>query len=366
VPRSSHTLRYVLLPRPWDVPVKGLFVVVPLLLGWGAAGTSPSLASAGACLLGLEVLGGQARYVINDVLGRHEDRRHPCRDQRARLPDLLSPSAAVSWAAGRVGLAIGVALLLPAPLGRGLAIALAAVALLTVGYEFLRRRLRGKYPLDPAVSGSTVGALWIWVGLGYGVRSCFGAWLGGNGATPPAVLATVTVTGWALGTMHVTMAWALEATAVLAADRTAAEPGGFLTTKCHLLLLLRHLPHGGRTPVRRPLSGSAQVHAPWNLALVLAAASAAVQGVLAVRTAPGRATWALLVPAVAAATAGAVIALGAAPTAAVVAAVGAVALCVTASAVAGGTGAISAGVPLAAVFTVYLLLRRMPRDALLR
>jgi hypothetical protein len=368
-PSMRRWSTYLLLPRPADLLGKGLFTVVPLALSAAVApGGHATVASAALTFVVLELLTYQARYAVNDLLGVAEDIRHPYAARRHRLPDrsTATVAAVVAMVLVRVALALALAARLPAPLRRGVLTAVLAVAVLAAGYELLRRRISSLPGRDVYVTRPACLLLWTWVGLGYGVRAALGTWVGAAGAAPLAVTATVLVTVSALGTMHVTMAWALEGVAALAADPAAAAPGGILERKSHLGPLVRFAGRGA-TGGRGPLHAPTALSAPWNVGLLLAAPLAGVEGA---QTAFGL-RWDLPTGAVAGAAASAlaaaaVLARATRPAVLAAAAIGSAAVCAGACAAAGAATPAAAAVPPASVFLVYLVLRRLSYRDLLR
>ena len=360
-------LWYLVLPRPWDLLIKGLFLLVPLLLALATTpGTPPTPSDTVLCVVAFEVLCYQGRYAVNDLLGRAEDARHPYADRRRRLPSTATYMSAAAWTsvAVRAALAGLVACAVSAHLRRGLVLGMVLVVVLGIGYELLRWRLRSSPAADLCRESPCVLALWAWVGLGYSLRATEGYWIGGNGSVPWRALVLAMLTGSVLGSMHVTMSWALEARALVLAEGPATGSSGVLTSKRHLAPLLRHLPPDPDEPCR-PLAGPGPSGSPWNTCLVLAALLAAVQGAQAALAIRGAVPSTALLPAVTATVCAVAIGHALPGPAALIGAVG-VAVCIGWSSIAGAPRPAAAGVPLLGVFTVYLVLRRTRYDHLLR
>jgi hypothetical protein len=282
---------YLLLPRPKDA---FKWWILPLAFGLGAlaegGATGERLARAALAWAVLELLVYQARYQWNDIRGFAADQRHPDAAQRGRLPGPAERGAShirasAIVAAARVAAALGLAAL-PGPLGLGwlapaLVVAVFGVAVL---YEALRARATGRSgqvppPLTPAIAG-----LWAVVGGGYAIRGVAGLGLAIDLSRRPALAVAALVTMWAFGIAFVTGRWCLEALAFARADGRrltwSAEAGH---AREHSLALARWLPPlpAGASPDRwRPLHGQTRFGAPWNVAVVVAAAAAGAMGVL--------------------------------------------------------------------------------------
>lgn len=88
--RSSPwpVISYALLPRPDDL-VKSLFTIGGLIIsGLTIEGTSSvNLRCKIVIFVAIELLAYQARYQINDLLGRSEDKKSPTAGYRGRLPE---------------------------------------------------------------------------------------------------------------------------------------------------------------------------------------------------------------------------------------------------------------------------------------
>ena len=304
--RAGRTLLgYLLVPRPKDL-VKA--VVAPLAFGVGVV-AAPGAARTGVGLalvvwLALELLVYQARYQWNDVRGFAADQAHPDAASRGRLP------GPASRARSHVAASLGV-LFLRLLLTAGLAVAVPRLAVplivMTVGvfgaaavYERLRTAATGAtsqvpVPLRPALLG-----LWVVVGAGYAVRGTVGLGLAVDLQERPGTAAVAVVAMWASGVLFVTCRWALEALCLAEVDgQRPAEVDGQCPAEVdgrrilwqvrpeqareHTLGLVRWLParlpdDDGTPRSWRALRGRTPLGAPWNLALVAAAGSAALLG----------------------------------------------------------------------------------------
>jgi hypothetical protein len=250
----------------------------------------------------LELLIYPARYQWNDIAGVDADQRHPEAGARSRLPVGSTPqdrrrSIRLSWltAAARVLAALLVGWL--AGLTGPVLVLAGAVFAIAGSYEWLRASRNRHW------TSARVVAVWLAVGLGYLVRGGLGLSCGGLPWRSAAMAATLLCLG-AFGIMFVLLTWALEATSYCAADgdgRWHARPE--LAAKPHLAALLRHvgepLGHGGLPPGTgrycggdRVLRGGSALTAPWNLALIAAAASGAAAGAALARPhAAGAVAW---------------------------------------------------------------------------
>jgi hypothetical protein len=312
--------------RPAPGPVRGLgrraapgltaYLLVPRRDAWAKAVMAPACFVAAACSTGhfggwarfvvlwlvLELLIYPARYQWNDIAGVDADQRHPEAAARSRLPVGSTPqdrrrSIRLSWltAAARVLAALLVGWL--AGLTGPVLVLAGAVFAIAGSYEWLRASGNRHW------TSARVVAVWLAVGLGYLVRGGLGLSCGGLPWRSAAMAATLLCLG-AFGIMFVLLTWALEATSYCAADgdgRWHARPE--LAAKPHLAALLRHvgepLGHGSPPPGAgrycggdRVLRGGSRLTAPWNLALLAAAASGAAAGAALARPhAAGAIAW---------------------------------------------------------------------------
>ena len=298
-------------------PGLAAYLLVPRRDAWGKALMAPACFVAAACSTGhfggwgrfavlwlvLEVLIYPARYQWNDIAGVDADQRHPEARARSRLPAGSTPqsrrrSIRLSWlaAAARVLAALLVGWL--TGLTAQVLVLAGAVFAIAAAYEWLRA------PRSRLWTSARVVAVWLAVGLGYVVRGGLGLSTGGLAWGSAAMIAGLVTLG-AFGVMFVLLTWALEATSYCSAGddgRWHARPE--LAAKPHLAALLPHagrpLEAGGMPPdegrycgADRVLRGGTRLSAPWNLALLVAAASGAVTGAALARPhAAGAVAWA--------------------------------------------------------------------------
>ncbi|GIF14979.1 hypothetical protein [Actinoplanes teichomyceticus] len=290
-PAGRSLLSYLVMPRPGDA-VKAL--LMPLAFGLGV------LAEGGAsrdtvlrALIGLvvlELLVYPARYQWNDIRGFAADQRHPGRARRGRLPgppqlarERVTASTVVATA--RLGVAVGVALLPGLRLGGTVLAMIAGVFGVAVAYEALRSAATGRGSGGTPRVTPVLVSLWLTVGAGYVVRGMTGLAMAVDLGDRPGLALAAAVTLWAYGIAFVTSRWAVESLAFARLDggRVSWTADGSLARE-HMLALTRWLPATvtpGRSPARwAALRGRTPATAPWNLALVLAGAGAAVTGLL--------------------------------------------------------------------------------------
>jgi hypothetical protein len=310
------------------------YLLVPRRDAWGKVLMAPACFVAAACSTGhfggwarfivlwlvLELFIYQARYQWNDIAGVDSDLRHPEAGARSRLPvgstkQARRRSIRLSWltAAARIVAALLVGWLTGLT-GQVLVLA-GAVFAIAGSYEWLRASRNRHW------TSVRVVAVWLAVGLGYLVRGGLGLSTGGLAWGSAAMVATLLCLG-AFGIMFVLLTWALEATSYCTADddgRWHARPD--LAVKPHLAALLRHVGEpldAGRLPAgagrycggHRVLRGGSRLSAPWNLALLAAAASGGVSGAALARphAAGGAAAVAWIVAAAAGLAGGVVLA----------------------------------------------------------
>ena len=179
-----------------------------------------------------------------------------------------------------------------AGLARQVLVLAVAVFVVAAAYEFLRTPRPGPPPRGRPI------AVWLVVGLGYVIRGGLGLSTAGLAWGSLAMVAGLVCAG-SFGIMFVLLTWALEATSYCAAD----VGGGWhaqadLATKPHLAALLPYLGRpvlasgaaegGAAGPGRycgtdRVLREGGRRSTPWNLALLVAAVSGAVEGVALAR-----------------------------------------------------------------------------------
>jgi hypothetical protein len=296
-PRGRRTLAgYLVMPRPKDL-FKAL--LMPLTFGLGALAnggvSGHAVLRAAVVLAVLELLVYPARYQWNDVRGFAADQRHPAAKDRGRLPGPVQNArrhivASCVVAAGRLALTAVIAFLPGLRLGGVLLAMTVGVFGVAIAYEALRAVATGRTgDVPPRITAGLV-LLWLAVGAGYVVRGLTGLALAVDLGRQPALGLAAGLTLWAYGVAFVTCRWAIEATAFadVRADRVtwSAEAGH---AREHLLGLVRWLPTrvGPRSftdPYERSakcwaaVRGRTPVSAPWNLAMIVAGAAAALTG----------------------------------------------------------------------------------------
>ena len=139
VPHLRYLLRS-LRPRQWS---KNLIIYLALLFSinqeWQVSEPSSWAALLGRSTLVflLFCLISSADYLLNDVVDRESDRRHPEKRHRPIAAGLLSPQAALVWAAALALLSLGGGFALAWQVGASLA----GYAALMLSYSFLLKRL---------------------------------------------------------------------------------------------------------------------------------------------------------------------------------------------------------------------------------
>jgi hypothetical protein len=294
--RGRSLRSYLLLPRPKDL---GKAWILPATFGLGAlcsGGTSSHQVLRAAVVGGcVELLVYQARYQWNDIRGFAADQAHPDAASRGRLPGPVERArphiaASAAVAVARLGAAGAIAVLVPGLDAGGILLALGAAVFAVAGvYESLRAAATGRTAEVPPPLRPAIVALWVAVGGGYAVRGVGGLALAVDLPSQPALLAAAVVTMWAFGVAFVTGRWAVEALAFARLDgsrvvwRAQADQA-----REHLLALVRWLPgtvtagSAGRPAASLrewpALAEPTPRTAPWNLAIVVAGAGAALTG----------------------------------------------------------------------------------------
>jgi hypothetical protein len=283
---------YLLVPRP-DAWAKALLAPACFLLAGSGTGHLGNWKHFAVLWLVLELLIYAARYQCNDIRGIDADQQHAERHARSRLPvgtTARTRRRNVRLSLTAATLRVSGALLIGALTGliRQVLLLTGSVFFVATAYEFLRglgARRSGVRPMAQAV------LVWLVVGLGYLIRGGLGLSAGGLPASSLAMAAGL-VCVMSFGIMFVLLTWVLEATSYCEADAEGvwrARPD--LAAKPHLAALLRSLGrpiaafgirssasrYCGADPVLRNGRG---LTAPWNLALVVAAASGTVEGVV--------------------------------------------------------------------------------------
>lgn len=227
---------YLLVPRPLDL-VKVAFIASGALLSYLIApgGARTSIWLLVAFVLAFELLVYNARYMRNDFQDRFSDPDHPLASAKRRVPSLLGHRERLVWFEGafvaRLILAgmFALWLFLTGHDRVGVVFVGGSVLIWLVAeiYEPLKERARtapsahaGAPPFRRGLWQTTI---YLWVGIGYGLRTGIGLAAGSrtlhwNGHSVTAV-ALVLVWGLFFGAMFVTMTWALEASAFVPRDR---------------------------------------------------------------------------------------------------------------------------------------------------
>jgi hypothetical protein len=289
--RGRGLAAYLLLPRP-DAWAKALLAPACFLLAGSGTGHLGNWKHFVVLWLVLELLIYAARYQWNDIRGIDADQQHAERHARSRLPvgtTARTRRRNVRLSLAAAALRVSGALLIGALTGliRQVLLLTGSVFFIAAAYEFLRglgARRSGVPPMGQAV------LVWLVVGLGYLVRGGLG--LSAGGLTPGSLaMVAGLVCVMSFGIMFVLLTWVLEATSYCEADAAGvwhARPD--LAAKPHLAALLRSLGRpiaafGIRSRTGRYCGGDLVLRdgrgltAPWNLALVVAAASGTAEGV---------------------------------------------------------------------------------------
>ncbi len=288
----------IVVPRArFDEAVKRLYIPAAFLLGAAARDAWDEIDWLRAVIVFLtfEFLLYDARYQWNDIRNYEEDGANRRFD---RLPHSEHPEGSVEWlrenrqivttavwaVVARVVLAVGLCVaLLESGLvwAAGLTLAVSATAAL---YERLRAQRRRA-------------SVWAWVGVGYGVRAALGVVLAGY-ALLSAVSALTFATMTAFGVMAVTIVWAIQELGKCDGPREAATLHG--ESPPHLEALLPHAGVTVATHVEAPPPGTRHEGAdwrierragwrdpaPWEPALLVAAAAGAALGLFLAEPGP--------------------------------------------------------------------------------
>jgi hypothetical protein len=309
---------YLFMPRPNDFVIKaiglhGLSTAVGVAVSWNAGNGAKAVSAGLAVLLCFEFLGYQARYMVNDWLGKSSDSTHPVQGLRRRLPIFERSSmgdrkykirTALFW--GSFSARTVLALVLPfvllekqldAQILIGCEIGIVMLALL---YEHLRKRTK-----DNAHLGRNSWSVFTCVGVSYGLRAAMGMWFGSGGLASLTFILSVSGTFYLVGLAIVLMGWVLEATSFLPDSEPTPGPiDQRLQNKAHLVYLGRRVglfhdvshKEAYRTEsiaseaktrsTDRPLLGTQRSWQPWEIAIVLASGMSIALGSSLVRGAP--------------------------------------------------------------------------------
>lgn len=243
--QERRLVSYLLFPRPQDA-VKALIAPVTYFVAGAATGDFDHWARFLVLWVILELLVYNARYQMNDVRGLANDREHPERRLRGRLPAGVDVSDARRNARASIAVAIA-RLILAAAIGAmfgaldAVLIIVVVVALSSIIYEALRSRQPEQVRL---VVGRREVSIWIVVGGGYALRGGLGLALGGFGGSIPGMAMGVAFF-YSAGTTYVLLSWTLEASNFCAqvsgcwfvSERSRAKP--------HISTLLAYL-HASR------------------------------------------------------------------------------------------------------------------------
>ncbi len=290
---------YLLHPRP-DAWAKALIAPACFLLAASSAGHFARWPRFLVLWLVLELLIYAARYQWNDIRGIEGDRLHPEARARSRLP--AGPTErdrrrSIRISGATAAARIGAALLVGAAAGLASQVVVLAGAVFVVAaaYEFLRGR---PAPRSPASAQVRAVAVWLLVGLGYLVRGGLGLSLGGLAWGSLAMVAGLACVA-SFGIMFVLLTWVLEATSYCEADADGRwHARAALAGKPHLAALLPSLGRpvltgraaldpGRYCGAERVLRHGGRLTAPWNLALLAAAACGAAEALALARPGAG-------------------------------------------------------------------------------
>ena len=259
---------YLACPRPVELLIKSPFLLGGLALGAVATSGRFAWSTWLWVLVGFEFFLYQSRYQLNDLRNVAQDETHAFASSRRRFPPPITRR--------RVALGLGTAAIrllawgaivatLWASAGKALLLAGTFALLLAIAYELLRTQapdpptlpreppnLTGLPRASPAARGIT-----LLVGVGYGVRTALGIWVGSTGSAPDWSLLLAGVAVAAFGVLFVSMTWVLEGTALIARDDQQRRGGWVLSSilfkKPHIALLLRESGYI-ETPIRGRLT----------------------------------------------------------------------------------------------------------------
>ena len=260
--KRSLRLLNIILPRPSE-SVKFLFLPAGALLGilvYGSDNFDVYVLLLG--ILGFEFFLYQVRYLFNDLRGAASDADHP---QLLGRPDYTISSnakAAVANMIVRLVAALSVAGALWYNWGSSLGVALlsayVAVVAVTSVYEILRSStaVQRDFLTRPT---RLMWLLYVWVGLGYGIRVMLGTVLATGGSLRTS-MTLIVLLGTAFGIMFVTMTWTLQSTKFRNPPTELAEYPANIQTKGHFVPLFAvaaqlHLKQRERQGILHPDTG---------------------------------------------------------------------------------------------------------------
>ena len=217
-PREPSRLLALWLPRPQDL-VKSLLTLGAGLWAVLAASVDPDAGSVWEGLLAVfaftaafELIFYQGRYLLNDLRDSHTDELDRHRKRYGWHTDPVGSRLALLSLFVRVGLLALISWLAwswgVGRFGAALTVAVALNAVISVVYEILRERTR-RMKTKKWRQSTWSRLIYYWVGLGYGIRMAAVVWMVvGAFVVVPGVFVFATL----LGSLFVTMTWALEST----------------------------------------------------------------------------------------------------------------------------------------------------------
>ena len=251
------------------------------LILWQSPTVWTALLQIAVLVFSLEYCLYNARYQFNDVRGFVEDDEHAYKNERRRLPhgtvaeDRRTIAVSLLVVVARVGLAFATPVTFGVASAAQAGVVVGAIVAATLVYEASRswEDALGRRPQDGRanVRRLVVAIVWLNVLVGYVIRFGSGLALGGLPLDAPLTyLLLVTIAALAAITVFVT--WALEAHGNDAHEK-----------RPHIVAMRRFVPSARKAGdpsdnfVKWLAAGSSPL-APWNLALVIGGACAAVTG----------------------------------------------------------------------------------------
>ena len=223
--RHRKLVRVLLLPRPREI-VKWAFIPGSALIALLASGdlSTAQWWHVAYVVVAFEAILYQGRYLINDLIDSETD--DPNRVANERFPFHANPAAAqvaTLTVVTRLFVFVGLAVFAPdTRLRVGLAWAGLLTVLTAISYEYLRRltNSREEQSSSPRWTDRLV---YSWVGTGYAIRVSLGIWIVDSFASSHASQVAAAAFGAALGSMFVTMSWALLGTKRLLATAQGTD-----------------------------------------------------------------------------------------------------------------------------------------------